>query len=433
MLLEFSVENERAFAELATLSLVASKLKEKEDGRVVGIGDVGNTKALTSAIILGKNGSGKSTFVNSMRFVSSFVSNSARESNVGENIGFEPNLLVTGLDKMPTLYRIVFSMMGTIYDFEFSHNNTQILYERMSISDKTSRFRKMYERVYSKETGYSFSFGEALTGRRTVWQASTRDNALFLSTAAQLNSEDLSLPYRWFSEYFRIADIGEEYYKDVTAKMCLGNNLRRRQVIAFLQSLDINIVDIEILEEDVDEAKMLSFFAPDFLNTIKKNMGDMLEFSKRRRVIFHRKKSDGSIAKFSLQDESTGTQALFRLAGPLFDSLQNGYCLVVDEINTSLHPVIVRYLIDLFGDLSHNKKRAQLVFTSHDTSLLSQRRMRRDQIWIIDNHPTGASLVPLSDFSVRRSEALDRGYLGGRYGGIPLVTPVLLPEDTDAS
>ena len=430
MLLEFGLENDGAFANASAINLVASNLKEKPDGRVVNIGDVGRTQALTSALILGKNGSGKSTLVGAMLFVANFVRDSSSESNAGDKIAFDPNILVGTKSQEPTRYRVTFSMHGSIYEFEFAHNASIVTYERLQVADKSVRFRKMYERIWDKDTNsHLYTFGEALSGRRTVWQDSTRENALYLSTAARLNSEDIKPAFDWLSSYMRSINVSSDPLGGFTAKSCQKDEKFSKRVVSFLQALDINVEQIRVEEEPFDEKFFSSMFSQEFMEKFNKNLNGEDFRPSRLRVFFKKKKSDGTTVELPISNESTGTRSLFNLAGPLFDSLKNGYCLLIDEINTSLHPVIVSFLVDIFANAKINSHRAQLLFTSHDTSVLSQQRMRRDQVWLIENDVDGATLVPLSDFSPRRQEALDKGYLGGRYGGVPIVSKALLPDD----
>lgn len=125
---------------------------------------------------------------------------------------------------------------------------------------------------------------------------------------------------------------------------------------------------------------------------------------------------------FTLEDESHGTQRFFALTGPLIDVLENGLVLVVDELDTSLHPLLVRKIIELFHSPKTNKNNAQLIFNTHDTSLLDPELFRRDQIWFTEKDPHGAShLYPLIEFKPRKDEALERGYLAGRYRSLPFL------------
>jgi AAA15 family ATPase/GTPase len=126
------------------------------------------------------------------------------------------------------------------------------------------------------------------------------------------------------------------------------------------------------------------------------------------------------------EDESEGTQKLFALAGPLFEIIQRGQVLVIDELDRSLHELLVRQFVRLFQDPEINANGAQLIFTSHDSSLLEGGLLRRDQIWFAEKSNDLASyLVPLTDYSARKDEALDRGYRAGRFGAIPVLPPRL--------
>ena len=141
------------------------------------------------------------------------------------------------------------------------------------------------------------------------------------------------------------------------------------------------------------------------------------------RVTSYHKASNGKQrVPMDLGDESAGTVRLFESAGAWLNVLNNGEVILFDELDTSLHPLMTRFLIGLFHGKSTNPKNAQLVFTTHDTSLLDPEVFRRDQIWFIEKDRQGASrLYPLTDFSPRKDEKLERGYLRGRYGALPFI------------
>jgi hypothetical protein len=123
-----------------------------------------------------------------------------------------------------------------------------------------------------------------------------------------------------------------------------------------------------------------------------------------------------------IQEESSGARQYFALSGPLYDVLENGWTLMVDELDASLHPLLVRYIIELFHNPQINPKGAQLIFNTHDTTLMDGSLFRRDQIWFVEKDRQGCShLYSLLDFSPRKGEALAKGYLLGRYGAIPFL------------
>lgn len=426
MLIEFSLSNYGSFADEQTLSLIASRLKDDHPNRIARVSGTQEIPVLTTAILLGKNGSGKSTLVNAMAFVRRFVQGSSREAQQGEAIPYKPNRVDRSYTGKDTSFRVLFSMMDVIYQFEFSISADRVSHETLTVADRTARFRRVYERTYDHAAGdYSYFFSDDLRGDKSVWRAATRENALFLSTAVQLNAEALRAPFDWLSRYFRAIDAASPH-SNYTASECLDEAFKRK-ILTFLKRLDINIEDIVIEEEDVEDNSIVEAFNPEFLKKLPISVSDLRRVHKRRIKFVHTDSANTPV-EFDLSDESAGTRALFSLAGPVFDTLAHGNCLIIDEVNTNLHPLVFHALVEAFFDPALNTKRAQLIFTSHDTSLLRDAYFRRDQVWFVDTDKLGRSkLVPLSDFSPRKREALERGYLGGRYGGIPYVSPSLKP------
>ena len=143
---------------------------------------------------------------------------------------------------------------------------------------------------------------------------------------------------------------------------------------------------------------------------------------------FHKIKSKNGEQKqfyFDLNEESLGTKQIFQMSSILKDVLENGKVMVVDELDSSLHPFLVKFLVELFHNPEVNKTGAQLIFSTHDTSLLSLDTFRRDQIYFVEKDPHMAftDLYSLDEFSVRKNENVQNGYLLGRYGAVPYLRP----------
>ena len=131
-------------------------------------------------------------------------------------------------------------------------------------------------------------------------------------------------------------------------------------------------------------------------------------------------------AKFELHEESLGTQRLYALAAPVLDVLENGRVLLIDELDSSLHTLLVRRLLGMFHSPVLNPHGAQLIFSTHDTSLLDRVLFRRDQVWFTEKNAEQVTVFyPLTDFSPRKTEAWERGYLAGRYGAVPFFNKAL--------
>jgi hypothetical protein len=237
---------------------------------------------------------------------------------------------------------------------------------------------------------------------------------LFLSVAVQLNSEVLRPVFDWFANRLVIFNEQSPLSPQFSVQM-LKQEAPRKAICEFLRAADISIADIEVATRQA----MVHTINFD-LTTGKREEAageQAVDEVKFHHVTEHAK------AVFELMDESSGTRNLLFLTGPILDILGKGLTLVVDELDTSLHTLLVQALVRLFHRPDLNASGAQLVFTTHDTSLLDAYGLfRRDQIWFVEKRPDqSSSLYPLLDFSPRKNEALERGYLQGRYGALPFL------------
>jgi hypothetical protein len=210
-----------------------------------------------------------------------------------------------------------------------------------------------------------------------------------------------------------------------------GSPERARRIGELLTLADIGVCGLEIVREKPDEkmqARIVRIIAAALEQEKPAEMDSALESTgqpENVRVQLSHQASSGAHVSLPFDTESAGTRALFGLAGPVLHALENGMVLLVDEIDTSLHSVLVAQLIELFRDETLNPKQAQLIFSSHDTTYLGglvsdPPLLDRDQIWFVQKANDGASAVyPLTDFKPRKMENLERGYLQGRYGAVP--------------
>ncbi len=151
-------------------------------------------------------------------------------------------------------------------------------------------------------------------------------------------------------------------------------------------------------------------------------MSDILTTHKR----YNSLKKAFDTVNFSLDDdESSGTKKFFALTGPILDVLENGHTLVVDELDSKLHPNLVGKIVSLFNSKELNQKNAQLIFNTHNTNLLKDDLFRRDQIWFTEKNKYGAAkLYSLADFksdTVRKMEPFEENYIRGKYGAVPFL------------
>jgi hypothetical protein len=266
-------------------------------------------------------------------------------------------------------------------------------------------------------------------GERELWKKSTRNNALFLSTAAQLNSEQFSVVLEWFRHNLRGVGPTNKLSPDRTFHLCKNPN-GKAKVLQFMNSADISISDIELSDKSLGDvlSRMPSLAAKEhslLLQNLKDKGDDILQTPLVPDVTFLHQTPDGRSFQLPLHRESTGTRRLFGNAGVWLDVLEQGQVICIDELESSLHPLLTRYIVSLFHNPEMNPHNAQLIFTTHDATILDNEILRRDQIWFVekDNEQT-TRLYPLSDFSPRKDEALQKGYLQGRYGALPYLSSV---------
>jgi len=277
------------------------------------------------------------------------------------------------------------------------------------------------KQVWFEREGGQFAFGEHLRGPNEAVKEVTRQNALFLSVAAQHGHTQLLPLYSWFRAIspvnipglgypmFRHESTADVFFPPEDDQPMLfpraeleGSLLTRLRQL--LRAADFGIVDIKRVDTEREYRGRAA--------------------RQRRILLQHQERNEDSW--LDLEEESAGTKTVFRMAPAVFRTLDVGGLLLVDELESSLHPLLGLAIVQMFNSLQANPRNAQVVFTTHDTNLLGTTLgdppLRRDQVWFTEKDKEGASkLYPLTDFKPRKSENLERGYLQGRYGAIPFL------------
>jgi AAA15 family ATPase/GTPase len=417
MLLEFRVQNYRSIRDEQVLSLVASSGDNELESHLSDVGIKGVGSCVRSAVIYGPNASGKSTLLLALNYMRAVIAESAAAVQPGQTYNVQPFRLDENFLHKPTAFEMTFILNGIRHQYSFAMTAERIVSESLLLY-KTRRPTEYFSRkINSDGETYTYEFSSYLTGPKKIWQESTRPNALFLSTCAQLNSEILGPIFRWIVENILYLPPGAGFIGDLTNQM-LSTDAGRDEIRDFLSSADIGISSVEAVQRKSIQTQFV----------IKEGgvaQANPVE-SEVLVPIFQHATLKGT-AKFELADESQGTQRLYWLIAPFLDVLKNGRVLIVDELDASLHTLLVRRLISMFNDPNINKANAQLVFSTHDISLLDNSLFRRDQIWFVEKDRDQATcLFPFTDFSPRKLEAWARGYLTGRYGAVPF-----FPEDAE--
>lgn len=433
MLIEFRVKNFRSLRDEQVLSMVASSDKELRDTHVVETGLKAAPGLLKSAAIYGANASGKSTVIRALQVMREVVIGSAVRFRPGQALPGQPFRLDSRSVSEPIEFEVTFLRDGLRWQYGFAMTTERIVSEHLLVY-KAFKPQRWYERCYDADTNKDvYEFGPGLKGQKQVWEAATRPNALFLSTAVQLNSEVLRPVFDWFRTELVIFNEYVRIRREIVAKM-LKDAAWKERLCDFLKAADISLADIQVqtrkhkfpnpVRELMEKARDVG--RKDGLSDAPGDSAheeDALPDGGEEHDFRFLHETENGTAEFSIRDESRGTRNLLFLGAPVLDILSRGKTLLVDELDTSLHTLLVRQLVRLFNSPRTNTGNAQLIFTTHDTSLLDAEGLfRRDQIWFMEKGVDQASsLIALSEYSPRKNEALERGYLMGRYGGIPFL------------
>lgn len=425
MLVEFSVGNYRSFKETVTLSMLAADIASQPASL-----DTNNVfsarpdvRLLTSAAIYGANASGKSNLVQALSFMRGFVLNSSRESQATDAIAAEPFLLSTETEQAPSHFEIVFLIDGTQYRYGFEVNTKQVVAEWLYRLDESGEVM-LFER--DEQTISTHDFRE---GREEI-QELTRPNALFLSVVAQFNGKIAGSILQWFSQVMVNMGIHERPELSFAVRgFAEGYDDHRKHIEQFITRLDVGIERFEAERRPATVPENMPKELAEVVTLLNKNFGTVEHINIR--TLHRRFDAAGQPLDeipFDLEKhESAGTQRLFALALPLLAALRTGRVLCIDELDARIHPNLVIELVQLFHFAETNPRHAQLIFTTHNTSLLSTHAQlfRRDQVWFTEKSRRGASdLYSLVEYRIDADDkdiSFEKNYVMGRYGAIPSI------------
>ena len=427
MLIEFRFKNFASFRDEQVLSMVASSYKTLAEENTISVPSLGKRRLVRSAVVYGANASGKSNLVAALEFVKVFVQMSA-DQKPGTEIPLNPFLLDKTSAASRSEFEVTFIHNAVRYQYGFSADHRRV-YEEWLIAYPKGFARKWFERSPDPDTDESeWYFGPHLKGEKEKLVLLTRPDVLFLSVAAKFNHKQLSEAYNWFANHLRVIGVGNVVDLDCflfTANLTVSDKDFNRRIASLLRDADFGIEDFS-----VQERKALPEDMPEELRRLISRYG--AEWAGKFEVQLQHRTEGRPAVRFPLELESDGTQRVFRVGGPWIYTLQHGFTLVVDELDASLHPHLVRGLVSMFHNPDLNSRNAQLIFNTHDTTLLDSSLFRRDQIWFTEKDNSGAShLYPLLDYRPRKDEALEKWYMRGKYGAIPIIGGLdLLGGDT---
>ncbi len=428
MLLRFSVENYLSFRDRVTLSAVASSGSSMPEN-VLKTKAAASLRVLNNLAVFGANASGKSNLILALGFMKQFVLTSSREGDKRTLTGISPFKLDDRYHNRPSVFEVDFVWEGVRHVYGFAARQA-FIEEEWFLSYPLGQPRLVFERSHNRKTKEPrVKFGSGWVGQRKILERATRPNALFVSVAAQLNSDVAQLVHDWFSKKLQIVSwlptIGPE--QAFTSEWAAGNPTAKQAILDYLQQADPGIRAFAVKKTGLFDSQQFRKLPEELKKQLAADYPqDVLMFEVSTSHARISKKGEQGDIQFDFDEESDGTQKFYALAGPWTYALENGCVLVVDELDARLHPLLTLWLIELFRNEKTNRKGAQLVFTTHDDNLLERARLRRDQFWFTEKNDEGAtSLYSLSDFKgLRQGENIRKGYLAGRYGAVPWVETV---------
>lgn len=424
MLIEFKFTNYRSFRDESVLSMEATGLSTFKKSLI----DYGSFKLLPSVAIYGKNGGGKSNVIRAFWLAVQFIKNAQRTQHEDALIPVSPFLLNDYSKNKETSFEFTYVINQVKYIYGFSATKDSIVEEYLYHAPKGQKA------IVFIRDGNKFTFTEDKAKRKLISEA-VADNQLFFSVACTMNDSACVNAMRWFREYVLFS----RDYSDIPKQLLEYSNDKNmlRAISDYAKAADIGIEDMqfEIKNEDVSDEATLPDDLPigirtalmNFLHVLSETSNNSEVKLKMGEVIataYHRgQKENGASELFPLElsNESDGTRKLMSLAPAMESVLSKGGVLLVDELDKELHPMLVAHIVSKFQSKNSNLMGAQLIFTTHDTDLMNEEILRKDQLYFVDkDNATGVSeLYSISEFSTKTSDNIRKGYLVGKYGATP--------------
>lgn len=414
MLLSFKVKNFRSIKDEVVLDLQATSDSTMAKQAVF---ESGNVSLLKTAGIYGPNASGKSNILMAFYIFRTMVLKSLAMSGNPLDLPSEYFKLSTKTQDKPSLFEITFLLDEKIFIYGFEINKKKVCKEWLK--------EKKGKKTLFERTGQTINHNKNYFKEATATlKKQTLERVLFLSLLHSHNGVMAKKIVQIIQNTNYISGTQRGNTLDYAFGQFINNPKMAKKMKDFIIKADIGVIDIKASEKMV-LAKDVKLIPDKFKELLFKEDSKIAE---RDLKFLHRKFNEKNIEIKSeelnfLSEESEGTQQMFALSAPIIDTLENGKVLLIDEIDASLHPILCQYLISTFNSKAKNKNNAQLIFTTHDISLLSEDLLRRDQIYFTDKNKYGATcLFSLFDIAERKGVNFAKRYMEGRYDALPYIS-----------
>jgi uncharacterized protein len=441
MLVSFSVSNFRSFAEEQTFSLVASKrLTGKHEDHLAPIPDA-EESALRTAVLYGANGAGKSNLFQALRFLQGAA---LRTRGKGQGTGRQ-KFALDERGSAPTSFELQFVVRGRLYGFGLTMDDDRIQTEWL-VRRKGNREETIYERVTGDGGDVTVEgIDRGLVKLRALATVGGLPNQTFLATIqANLSGaeagDEIGAVLEWLENGLVLIAPDESLAS--LAQALSGDAGLRQFASEFLRGASTGVDELRLTKTELSEDELRRVLPEPVMTSVLRrlreqaeggvlvNLGEGHELFLERgeadrfyrlRVEAAHVRGDGGVTALPLSEESDGTRRLLHLLPALYYLRQRGAVYFIDEIDRSLHPILVKGFLESFLRSCGDGPR-QVIVTTHESNLLDQELLRRDEIWFAEKDASGATqLYSLLDFKVRNDLEIRKHYLQGRFGAVPFL------------
>lgn len=452
MLIEFKVTNYRSIRAEQTLSMVASNYSDELPQNLISCDHVPGLKGVKlvkAAAIYGANASGKSNIITAFHFFAKFIRDSATTLQPNAATGAQPFKLDPRCLTEPTKFELTAVINGvrTLHGIELTCKRVTREY---LVAYPKSKPQVWFEREWDGEK-YQWSKSSEHFKHDAALRDKARENVSFVSVAAQFNHVQAKVLYDWYEAHLNLSEFEDAEKKGLLTRVMVKDEIRRTELLKAVKSADLGAIELQVRQSDLLESLEYAMRL-DGGSPIKAK-ADALKFQKRLEAsmdesladvrgkfeklmsrlatpeLIHQGVERSKVALNYYEEESSGTRRFIDLIAQLTVARETSRLSIFDELETSLHPLLAKALLEFMVAKTEIPHTSQLLLTTHNPLLLDQTLLRRDQIWFTEKDQEGATrLYPLTDFKPRKDESLVNGYLSGRYGGIPFIPTGLTAE-----
>lgn len=426
MLIEFNFSNFRSFRNETCLSMHAVGLSQLQPV----LRNFGSLKLLPAVAIYGKNGGGKSNVLRAFVTGVNFIRNAQRTQTEGHPVPVTPFAFDDVSAERPTWFEYIYTFDNIKYKYGFSATSKEIIEEYLYY------WPKGYTSKIFHRKGQEFSFPtNSEKKRKDLISEAVAPNQLFFSVACTMNEKKCIAAMKWFREQIYLL----RSYRNIDKQMFeyRDNPKMLDAITEYAKNADFGIEDIHF-DYNATDVKTKSDFPSGMPEELKRAVGSFLDALSsdpntaeyklgvteiKSQTIHNGIDKNGEKKQYTLRlsDESDGTHRLMSMAPAIENALATGGVFIADELEIRLHPLLLELIVAKFQNPKTNPHNAQLIFSTHDTSLLDSNLLRKDQVYFADkrNEDGVSELYCISDFQTQTHEKMLKAYLAGKYGAIP--------------